>query len=69
MYVTHNVLSISLGTGVASMIACYKAGADIVDVATDALSGVTSQVNFIILIKLNSVKSINRNINSFSIET
>ena len=46
MYVTHNVLSISLGTGVASMIACYKAGADIVDVATDALSGVTSQVNF-----------------------
>ena len=25
------------------MIACYLAGADIVDVATDAMSGVTSQ--------------------------
>ena len=27
----------------ASMVACYLAGADIVDVATDAMSGVTSQ--------------------------
>lgn len=31
------------GTGVASMIACAKAGANIVDVATDAMSGMTSQ--------------------------
>jgi pyruvate carboxylase len=31
------------GTGVASMIACAESGADAVDVATDAMSGVTSQ--------------------------
>lgn len=31
------------GTGVASMIAALEAGADIVDCATDALSGLTSQ--------------------------
>mmetsp|Transcript_23557 Transcript_23557/g.36368 ORF Transcript_23557/g.36368 Transcript_23557/m.36368 type:complete len:1256 (+) Transcript_23557:126-3893(+) len=31
------------GTGVASMIACAKAGADVVDAATDAMSGTTSQ--------------------------
>ena len=31
------------GTGVASMIAAAKAGADVVDVATDAMSGSTSQ--------------------------
>jgi pyruvate carboxylase len=31
------------GTGVASMIAAAQAGADIVDVATDAMSGLTSQ--------------------------
>eukprot|EP01104_Vermistella_antarctica_P008267 TRINITY_DN2063_c1_g1_i1.p1 TRINITY_DN2063_c1_g1~~TRINITY_DN2063_c1_g1_i1.p1 ORF type:complete len:1199 (-),score=341.41 TRINITY_DN2063_c1_g1_i1:112-3708(-) len=31
------------GTGVASMIACVKAGADIVDGAIDSLSGMTSQ--------------------------
>jgi pyruvate carboxylase len=31
------------GTGVASMIACAEAGADAVDVATDAMSGLTSQ--------------------------
>lgn len=31
------------GTGVASMLACAKAGADVVDVATDAMSGLTSQ--------------------------
>jgi len=31
------------GTGVASMLACAKAGADAVDVATDAMSGLTSQ--------------------------
>lgn len=31
------------GTGVASMIACARAGADAVDVATDAMSGLTSQ--------------------------
>ena len=33
----------SAGTGVASMIACAYAGADAVDVATDSLSGMTSQ--------------------------
>eukprot|EP00116_Pleurobrachia_bachei_P002674 sb/3462936/ len=31
------------GTGVVSMLACYESGADIVDVAMDAMSGVTSQ--------------------------
>ncbi len=31
------------GTGVASMIACAKAGADVVDAASDAMSGTTSQ--------------------------
>jgi len=31
------------GTGVASMLACYEAGADAVDCANDALSGLTSQ--------------------------
>lgn len=31
------------GTGVASMIACAKAGADAVDAATDAMSGTTAQ--------------------------
>ena len=31
------------GTGVASMIAAARAGADVVDAATDALSGLTSQ--------------------------
>jgi pyruvate carboxylase len=31
------------GTGVASMLACAEAGADVVDVATDAMSGLTSQ--------------------------
>lgn len=33
----------SAGTGVASMVACAKAGADVVDAATDSLSGQTSQ--------------------------
>lgn len=33
----------SAGTGVASMVACAKAGADVVDAATDSLSGMTSQ--------------------------
>ena len=33
----------SAGTGVASMIACAKAGADAVDTATDSMSGMTSQ--------------------------
>ncbi|KAF2671526.1 pyruvate carboxylase [Microthyrium microscopicum] len=33
----------SAGTGVASMIACAQAGADAVDAATDAMSGMTSQ--------------------------
>jgi len=33
----------SAGTGVASMIAAAKAGADVVDAAIDALSGTTSQ--------------------------
>lgn len=33
----------SAGTGVASMAACAKAGADAVDTATDSLSGMTSQ--------------------------
>lgn len=33
----------SAGTGVASMAACAKAGADVVDAATDSLSGMTSQ--------------------------
>lgn len=33
----------SAGTGVASMIACSQAGADVVDAATDSLSGMTSQ--------------------------
>ena len=31
------------GTGVASMLACAQAGADVVDVAVDAMSGLTSQ--------------------------
>eukprot|EP00041_Stephanoeca_diplocostata_P007866 m.113187 g.113187 ORF g.113187 m.113187 type:complete len:1208 (+) comp17067_c0_seq1:213-3836(+) len=34
------------GTGVASMLAALDAGADIVDCATDALSGLTSQPSF-----------------------
>ena len=33
------------GTGVASMIACAKAGADAVDAASDAMSGTTSQAS------------------------
>lgn len=33
----------SAGTGVASMVACAKAGADAVDAATDSMSGMTSQ--------------------------
>lgn len=33
----------SAGTGVASMVACAIAGADVVDTATDSLSGMTSQ--------------------------
>ncbi|KAH3685052.1 hypothetical protein WICPIJ_003989 [Wickerhamomyces pijperi] len=33
----------SAGTGVASMAACAEAGADVVDVATNSLSGLTSQ--------------------------
>lgn len=33
----------SAGTGVASMVACAKAGADVVDAATNSLSGLTSQ--------------------------
>ncbi|WPH03664.1 Pyruvate carboxylase [Acrodontium crateriforme] len=33
----------SAGTGVASMVACAQAGADAVDAATDAMSGMTSQ--------------------------
>lgn len=31
------------GAGVASMLACAEAGADIVDVAVDSMSGMTSQ--------------------------
>ena len=31
------------GAGVASMLACAEAGADIVDCATDSMSGMTSQ--------------------------
>ena len=31
------------GAGVASMLACAEAGADVVDVAVDAMSGMTSQ--------------------------
>ncbi len=31
------------GSGVAAMIACAEAGADIVDVAVDSMSGMTSQ--------------------------
>ena len=31
------------GTGVASMLACAEAGADVVDVALDAMAGLTSQ--------------------------
>jgi pyruvate carboxylase len=33
----------SAGTGVASMVACANAGADVVDTATDSMSGMTSQ--------------------------
>jgi len=33
----------SAGTGVASMVACAKAGADAIDAATDSMSGMTSQ--------------------------
>ena len=36
---THN----TSGAGVASMLDCAKAGADIVDVAVDSVSGLTSQ--------------------------
>ena len=32
-----------IGTGVATLLACHESGADIVDVATDVMSGVTSQ--------------------------
>lgn len=31
------------GAGVASMLACAEAGADVVDVAVDSMSGMTSQ--------------------------
>lgn len=31
------------GSGVASMLACAEAGADVVDVAVDSMSGITSQ--------------------------
>lgn len=31
------------GAGVASMLACSEAGADVVDVAVDSMSGMTSQ--------------------------
>lgn len=31
------------GVGVASMLACAEAGADVVDVAVDSMSGMTSQ--------------------------
>ena len=31
------------GAGVASMLACAQAGADVVDVAVDSMSGLTSQ--------------------------
>ena len=31
------------GAGVASMLACAKAGADVVDAAVDSMSGMTSQ--------------------------
>jgi pyruvate carboxylase len=31
------------GAGVASMLACAEAGADVVDVAVDSMSGLTSQ--------------------------
>lgn len=31
------------GAGVATMLACAQAGADVVDVAADAMSGMTSQ--------------------------
>ena len=31
------------GTGVATMLACYQAGADMVDAAVDSMSGMTSQ--------------------------
>lgn len=31
------------GAGVAAMLACAEAGADVVDVAVDAMSGLTSQ--------------------------
>ena len=31
------------GAGVASMLACAHAGADVIDVAVDAMSGMTSQ--------------------------
>jgi len=34
------------GAGVASMIQCAKSGADVVDVAVDSMSGMTSQPSF-----------------------
>jgi len=34
------------GAGVASMIECARAGADVVDVAVDSMSGMTSQPSF-----------------------
>ncbi|KAH6926545.1 hypothetical protein HPB50_019752 [Hyalomma asiaticum] len=39
---TH-VLCIKQGAGVASMLACAESGADVVDVAVDSMSGMTSQ--------------------------
>lgn len=33
------------GAAVASLLACVEAGADVIDVATDTMSGVTSQAN------------------------
>ncbi|CCH46318.1 pyruvate carboxylase [Wickerhamomyces ciferrii] len=53
----------SAGTGVASMVACAQAGADVVDAATNSLSGLTSQPSVsAILASLDG--DINTNINA-----
>eukprot|EP00116_Pleurobrachia_bachei_P018218 sb/3478480/ len=41
----HNLQS-TYSTGVVSMLACYESGADIVDVAMDAMSGIAEDTVF-----------------------
>ena len=43
IHVVHIHTHDTAGAGVASMLACADAGADVVDVAVDSMSGLTSQ--------------------------